>query len=1083
MNGMKNARLKKLINSMTLSAFLLTMGIGTASARGGDSQESSELQQNKIRITGTVIDQTGEPVIGANVVEKGAAANGTTTDGDGKFNLNVSQGAMLTVSYIGYVTQEIAVGNRTQLPVTLLEDMQALDEVVVIGFGTQKRVNLTGAIATVGAKEFESRPVISAAAALQGKIANLNTYNSDGGIGKKASFNIRGYSGLGTTYTPLVIIDGVPGNFDYINPNDIETLTVLKDAASSAIYGSQAAYGVMLVTTKSGKRNEKPSINYNNNLSWNNPTVFPKTAGSLEFAKLFRESSINGGGSGVIDLETMERIEQYYYNPGSIPTTVPQLATPDRWSDWNEGRCNGNTDHYKEFYRSNQLNQLHNLSVQGGTNSSTYLMSVGYTRDEGKLKFYDDRFDRFNVAVNLGSDVTKWLTVNMNVRYTKEKTNTPTYSRTSGSVNTQIGWLAQIWPTIPLYDPNGHVMDATGVEFIDQANPDLTYTDMMSGIGRALFKILPGWTANVDFTYEKYALKRTYSDPLIYMYAVSGEPYLWRENTQVWQNSYNDDYNSANIYTTYEKEYKGHSFKIMAGMQSESKSSYHLSADKQNLILSNAPSISTATGVVNADDALDHYTTLGVFGRFNYSYMSKYLLELTMRRDGSSRYREGEQWGMFPGGSIGWNVARESFFEPLQQHVSELKPRITYGELGNMRGKSYQYLSTISYTPQTAYIMNGQRIGAFGTPSLIAYNTWERNRSLGFGMDFAALNNRLTGSFDWYQKEIIGLITRGVTLPAVLGAASPDTNNADIRNRGFELTLGWRDQLTVADKPFNYGVFGNLSDYTGVVTKYSNPNGLISDWYVGKSMGEIWGYTTDHIMIDDAEAEAMNQSGAQRLFGSNWARGDMKYKDLDGDGAITYGNNTLENHGDMSIIGNNTPRYNYGFGFNAEWNGFDVSALFQGTGKRDLWLSGIQAWGLGGGQWDSNVWENTLDCWREDGSNLDPYWPRLYLGNTGKNLQRQTKYLNNAAYCRFKNFQVGYTVPRSWLQKLSIDRLRIYFSGDNLLTFSKINENFDPEAPGQFKPEAPEQFDPKAPGQSVYPLSKSLSVGLSVTFK
>jgi TonB-linked SusC/RagA family outer membrane protein len=374
MNGIKNAKLKKLVNSMTLSAFLLTKGIGTASARGGDSQESSELQQNKIRITGTVIDRTGEPVIGANVVEKGAAANGTTTDGEGTFSLNVSQGATLTVSYIGYVTQEIAVGNRTQLQVTLLEDTQALDEVVVVGFGTQKKVNLTGAVVTVGAKEFESRPVISAAAALQGKIANLNTYNSDGGIGKKASFNIRGYSGLGTTYTPLVIIDGVPGNFDYINPNDIESLTVLKDAASSAIYGSQAAYGVILVTTKNGKRNEKPSINYNNNLSWNSPTVLPQSAGSLEFAGLFRESSINGGGSGVIDLETMERIEQYYYNPGSIPSTVPRLDIPTSWSDWNKGRCNANDDWARAMFRSNQLNQVHNLSITGGSNNSTYMI-------------------------------------------------------------------------------------------------------------------------------------------------------------------------------------------------------------------------------------------------------------------------------------------------------------------------------------------------------------------------------------------------------------------------------------------------------------------------------------------------------------------------------------------------------------------------------------------------------------------------------------------------------------------------------------------------------------------------------------
>jgi TonB-linked SusC/RagA family outer membrane protein len=1032
---------------------------------------SPVIEQTGKRITGSVIDPNGEPVIGANVLEKGTRTNGTVTDQDGHFSLNVADNAVLQVSFIGYITQEISIlsGGGNSLTVRLLEDNQMLDEVVVVGFGTQKKVNMTGAVATVGAKEFESRPVTNAAAALQGKIANLNTYNSDGGIGKKATFNIRGYSGLGATYAPLVIIDGVPGNFDYINPNDIESLTVLKDAAASAIYGSQAAYGVILVTTKNGKRNEKPSINYNNNLAWVSPTVLPKTAGSLEFAKLFRESSINQGGSGVIDLETLERIEQYYYHPGSIPSTVPRLDVPTNWSDWNEGRCNANADWPNAMFKSNQLNQVHNLSVTGGSNNSAYMMSFGYTQDEGKLRYYDDKYQRFNFAAKLTSDVTKWLTFSTNIRYIKERADTPAYySSPNGGINSLISWVYNVWPTIPVFDPNGHFSDASGIEFIDQADPHMTYMDTFNGTGSALFKLLPGWTANVDFLYEKWMQKQSYSRGTIIIYHTDDSPYIYQAApTQVWQNAANDDYYSTNIYTTYEKTWKGHSFKIMGGMQAEYKSTYGLYADKQDLVLLDQPSISTATGVVNADDGLDHWSTLGIFGRLNYDYKSKYLFEINVRRDGSSRYREGEQWGTFPGASVGWNVAREGFFEPVQEYVSELKPRVSYGELGNMRGKSYQYLSTVSYSPQTAYIMNGQRIGAFGTASMIAYNTWERNRTLDLGFDFALLNNRLNGSFDWYQRDIIGLITRGVTLPAVLGASSPDTNNADIRNRGFEITLHWRDQFNLVDRPFVYGIFANLSDYTGIVTKYSNPNGLISDWYVGKNMGEIWGYTTDHIMIDASEAEAMNQSGAQRLFGSNWSRGDMKYKDLDGDNAITYGNNTLENHGDLSIIGNNTPRYSFGFGFNAEWNGFDMSAMFQGIGKRDLWLSGNLSWGLGGGQWGSNVWQNTLDCWREDGSNLDPYWPRLYLGNTGKNLQTQTKYLNNAAYCRLKNLQAGYTFSRQLLQKLSIDRLRVYFSGENLLTFSKINENFDPEAPGQ----------------GVYPLSKSLSIGISLTFK
>lgn len=1028
-----------------------------------------------ISITGMVRDDQGDPLPGVNITVKNTGI-GSTSNTEGMYTISVpNRDVILVFSYIGFVTKEYPVGDQSIINIVLDEDIYSVDEVVVVGYGTQKKVNLTGALASVDAKEFESRPLTNAAQALQGKVANLNVYSSDGGPGRTATFNIRGYAGLGSglsgaSYTPLVIVDGVTGYFNDLNPNDIETVTVLKDAASSAIYGAQAAYGVVLVTTKSGKRAQKATISYNNNLSWNSPTVLPKTAGSLEFAKLFRESSINEGGGGVIDLETMARIEQFYKDPTSMLNNVPQLTNPERWSDWGDGRSHANEDWANAMFRKWQLNQTHNLSVQGGNEKSSYMMSLGYLKDDGKLRYYDDYYERYNAAAKISSDVTNWLTVGMNIRYAKEKTETPAYYMSpNGGINSLINWIWVVWPTIPVLDPNGHFSPAGRMAFIAQANPHLTYTDNFWGTANALVKILPGWTANVDFTYNKWMYKRTYSTGLIYSWSVSNEPYLDSsspETTQVWQRAQNDDFMSTNLFTTYEKELGNHSFKVMAGMQQENKSTWELSADKRALVLPTTPSISTATGVVNASDALDHWATRGFFGRFNYNYKSKYLFEFNLRHDGSSRYPEGAKWGTFPAASVGWNIARENFFENLQHHVSELKLRGSYGELGNMRGQPYRYISTISYNANSSYIMDASRVGAFGTPSLIAYNTWETNRSTNVGIDVAALKNRFTGSFDWYQRDIIGLITRGESLPAVLGANSPDSNNADIRNRGFELSLGWRDQVMVNSKPLSYRVFATLSDYKGKVLKYSNPSGILTDWYVGKDMGEIWGYTTDHIMIDADEAAQVNSSGYQSFFGSNWTRGDMYYKDIDGSGKIDNGKNTLDDHGDLSVIGNNTPRYNFGFGLNAEWNGFDFAAFMQGTGKRDMWLSGRLSWGLGGGQWGSNVWQNTLDCWREDGSNLDPYWPKLYLGSTRKNLQTQTKYLNNAAYCRIKNLQLGYTVPKTITRKIAMERLRFYFSGDNLLTFSKINENFDPEAPGD----------------NVYPLTKSVSFGLNVTF-
>lgn len=1003
------------------------------------SMDAMAAIEQAIQVKGKVVDNIGEPVIGANVVVKGTTT-GVITSIDGSFAIDAVKGSTIVVSFIGYLSQEVKVTGNF-LNITLENNTELLDEVVVVGYGVQKKANLTGAIATVGAKELEDRPVTNAAAALQGKVANLNISNGDGGPGKKALFNIRGYAGLDATYSPLVIIDGVTGYFDDLNPNDIETLTVLKDAAASAIYGAQAAYGVILVTTKSGKKNEKTVINYNNNFSFNSPTVLPKTAGSLEFSRLFREADINGGGSGIIDLETMERIEKYYYDPTSIPNNVPQRDNPDR------------------------------CSIRGGSDKTTYVMSLGYLKDEGKLRYYDDHYQRYNALAKITTDVTKWLTVGLNVRYSHEKSVSPAYGMNpGGSVNDMIGWTQVVWPTIPVRDPNGHFSPAERMVFIADANPQTSYTDNFWGTANVVIKPLKGWTINADFTYNKWMNKRSYSKGLIYSYSVSNEPYLeggfGTEDTRVWQESNNDDFTSMNAYTTYEKEFKGHNFKIMAGMQSEYKKNFGLYANKMGMVLPGQPSISTSTGKIEAWDSLDHYATLGFFGRFNYDYKSRYLFEFDLRRDGSSRYAKGHQWGTFPAFSAGWNVAKEAFFEPYTSILSELRLRGSWGELGNMRGKNYQYISTVPYNATTDYIMGDKRISAFGAPNMIAYNTWEKNRTLDFGVDIAALNNRLTMSFDWYRRDIIGLITKGVTLPAVLGVNSPDTNNADIRNEGWELTLGWRDQFSLASKSFNYSVSFNLSDYQGTVLKYSNPKGLIYDYYVGKKMGTIWGYTTDHIMTDPAEAKAINDSGVQNKFGGDWVVGDIKYVNLDDDPNINDGNQTLEDHGDLSIIGNDTPRYNFGFGFNADWNGIDFSMFLQGTMKRDLWLEGPVAFGLGGGQWGSNVWKNTLDCWREDGSNPDPWLPRLYLWSTSKNLQKQTRYMDTGAYCRLKNIQLGYSLPGAIINKVGLEKVRIYFSGDNLLTFSGINENFDPEAPWG----------------GAYPISKSISFGVNVTF-
>lgn len=1055
-------------------------------------QTSAQQQGNVVR--GKVVDVNGEPVIGANVTVKGNSSIGTITDIEGRFTLNVPADAVLLVSYIGFAPQEVSVRNRSEVNISLREDTELLDEVVVVGFGTQKKINLTGATASIGEATFKPRALSSVTQYLQGAVANLNIVNNDGGPGQDASINIRGYSGLGTSYAPLIIVDGFPSSLKELNANDIENITVLKDAASAAIYGAQAAYGVILVTTKSGKKNTRPKITYSNNISISSPIAVPKTAGSIEFASLMQEASLNEGGTGIFTQETLERIEQYYYNPGSIPNTIPQASNPNIWANWGDGQCNANEDWFKEMFKS-QINQMHNIEVTGGGSNVAYQMSIGYVRDEGKLRLFDDNYSKYNANLKLNADITKWLTVGMNLRYIKEKTITPSYYFSS-TVNSLFGWAAMMWPTQPIRDPNGHFTSDGRMAFLHDANPNTAIGDKFSGNLTALLKLAPGLTVNAGFAYNKYAFKQTSSKGLVYAYGVDNEPYLdggsAPETTQVWQGAQNNDYISSNIYATYENHIGSHNFKFMVGSQMEWSDNYTLNGDKTHLIFPTKPAISTAIGVPYIDDNLDHWATLGYFGRFNYDYKSKYLLEFNIRRDGSSRYAdksvEGSKgrWGTFPSISAGWNIAREPFFTPITNIINELKFRMSYGELGNMRGKPYQYISTISYQPSFNYIMDGEQIGAFGWPSMISYNTWEKNRTLDFGLDISMLQNRLNVSFDYYKKDIIGLITQGEILPAILGASTPETNCANIRNRGFELSVSWRDMFMLANKPFEYSIMASISDYQGYVTKYSNPNGIFGNWdggvpriwsnyYEGAKMGEIWGFETDHMIMSQEEADYLNQSGAQSQIGSNWSIGDIRYKDLDGSGDITIGSMTLEDPGDLKVIGNDTPRYNYSFLLNANWNNFDISVLFQGIGKRDLWMNGVLTQGVGFFSTGSNVWENTLNCYRNDGRNPDPYWPKFYLSDHGwKNLRPQTRYLMNGAYCRLKNLRIGYTFPKNWIQKIGMDNLYLYFSADNLLTFTKLNENMDPENP--------QDVIPWQTGDLPYPISKSFSMGVSLTF-
>lgn len=1026
------------------------------------------VNQEERRVKGKVVDKLGIPVIGVNVLEKGTT-NGITTDMDGFYSIRLTgDNPIIQFSYIGYITQEISVGKKTEIPVTLLEDCQALDEVVVVGYGTTKKVNLTGAVAQIDSKALGNRPVTNVSKALQGTIGNLNlTVSDDGGApGSGMNYNIRGTTSL-SGGSPLFIVDGVPvDNINNINPSDIETLTVLKDAASAAIYGARASYGVILVTTKSGAKNEKVTVSYNNMFGYNHQTIIPNQANSLDFARAYNIASLNSGQSPMFSEEHLARIEAYIKDPEHTPSNIPNPNNPNFWSY--ATLDNDNVDWYRTYFKSGAWNQKHDLSVRGGNSISNYYVSTGYYRENGLLRYADDSFERFNLTSNLHYEPYKWLKGDVRIRFSHDNND-----HLSDAYNNDIGnWVhlaTTRFPNWALKDPNGHWAGTSELYKQIEGGRTINFANVLSATGAFEITPLTGWKINLDYTYRYTGRKgSTHDKPVTVEYTVSEEPVMTTAHDAFTTDQSQLDYHSFNVYTSYEKQISDHYMSILIGEQLELSKYDYLIGERRNLINHDIPSLSIGVGAQTNNQELKHWANVGTFIRANYNYKEKYLIEFNARYDGSSKFQRGDRFGFFPSVSVGYNIAKEDFWK-FEDIINTLKLRGSYGTLGNQNVDDYLYLSTITIGNNYNYLINGVRPDYLNAPGLVSRNlTWETVSTIDVGLDAAFLSNRLTLSFDWYNRTTTDMFGPANALPAVLGAKVPQENNADLRTTGFELSLGWRDQI---GDNFKYNASFILSDSRSKVTAYNNPTKLLSTYYEGQEIGEIWGYKTSGIIQTDEQLQKMPD---QSYIYGNWSKGDIEYKDLNDDHKIDIGSNTKDDHGDLTVIGNTTPRFNYGISLGAEWKGFDLSLFFQGVGKRDFYPpiwgnAGVLFWGFTGG-YGSNMYKETSDFWTEN--NLDAYYSKPYNSNeVKKNQEVQTRYLQNAAYLRLKNLQLGYTIPASVMQKIGIQRVRLFFSGENLFTLTSLHKNFDPELLGG-----------NWGAGKMYPLSRTISFGLNVDF-
>lgn len=1049
----------------------------------------------QLSIKGTVIDKKlNEPIIGASVLVQGTN-NGTITNLEGKFSLNdVPKGSILVISYIGYITQKVTInGNQTTFSISMGEDTKTLDEVVVVGFGTQKKVNLTGAVATVDAKTLESRPVTSVAQALQGVVPGLNVSanNRGGKLDQNPTMNIRGTGNLGTgsSASPLVLIDGVEGDINSINPQDIANISVLKDAASASIYGSRAPFGVILVTTKTGQQG-KATIQYSDNFRWSRPTNIPNMLDSYRFAQYFNKAQLNSGKTAtyLFDEDTMDRIQKYMAGEYQY-TSDPTQSQGSNFFQFNM-RSNDNQNWPKNFIDKTAFGQEHNLSVSGGNEKTKYYISGAFLSQEGQMNFSDEKKKRYNISGKISSDVTKWLTLELNTRFIRTDIGMPTFLKAQG--DRFFPETTKLYPMMPLYDNNGHYTRNPKLMQLTSGGRSNTSRDTYFTQGGFTIKPLKGLALHGQATLRTESYRHQYSINKVYLYTrdnqpveeawLGGDPDLAAGKTYVQSETEQVSMMTTSLYADYEHSWNSHNFKAMIGMNSEYFYRNKLMGKRFDVIDENVPSLNTANGVSSNSGGANEWATMGYFARVNYDYDGRYLLEATIRRDGTSRFRGSERWGNYPSFSIGWNIARENFWSPLEKYINTLKPRFTYGSLGNQNTDNWyptysiQNITVGSADAGGRWLLDAaNKSNIASSPGLVStLLTWERITSYNIGVDFGAFSNRLTGYFEYYVRDTKDMVGPAQEISPIVGAGAPKMNNTALRTKGWELQIGWQDRIG----QLGYNISFNLSDSQTEVTEFPNPDKQLKDgdgndyYWKGKKLGEIWGFKTVGMAKTDQEMAdwiAQHDQSKLKAGGLNiWKAGDIMYANLDDNPAIEAGT-TASDPKDLTVIGNSTPRYRFGITLGANYKGFDLNLMFQGVAKRDYWIDGMIFWGVNGGQWNSTGYEEHWNFFRPEGdelgANTNAYFPRPIM-DSKQNQQVQSRYLQDASYIRLKNLQVGYTIPKYLTKKIGLEKLRVFFSGDNLWTGSKINKNFDPEALWQ--------------NGMTYPLSRTLSCGVNI---
>lgn len=1082
-----------------------------------------QIQQNKIIINGTIKDAQGEPLSGASVIIKGTQ-RGVSADLDGRYTIEVAEKATLQFSSMGFKTKEVTVGTENKtINVILAVNTQALDEVVVVGYGTQKKENLTGAVSSIDVKKtLDSRPIADVGRGLQGTIPGLSVVIPSGEVGSDPIMKIRGQiASLVGSSAPLILVDNVEvPSIQVINPNDIESISVLKDAAASSIYGSKAAFGVVLITTKKGSKSEKSSITYSSNISWQSPFKKIEMAGvdGLEYTLEAHENMKGSGPAGGfwrINRESFEKVKEWQEKYGSVVGNQdPVVYGRDWYYDGKDKFGLRIYDPAEVMVKDAAFTQKHDFSLTGKSNNTNYTISVGYLGQEGMMKpaTHDD-FKHYTSKVNISTKLKDFITVRAGAMYS---------DRTKRYPNSATGFAADPWLYVYRWSrlfPIG--VTENGNELRDpyfdtkNANDAISRKKYLNLNFGTTIDIAENWDLVADYAYsirqdafksskptfeggfhwytpiawKDDAGNQIYVDEEGNPTNTGGVPayqfpyvqYVTKDKTYIYQSSYALEKHTFNAFSTYKLNFEDlHKFKFMLGTNIVSTEWDSHSSKKTELINNDNPQFNFAVGTETVSGNTNWDSQVGFFGRINYSLLDKYLFEANLRYDATSKFPSHLRWKWYPSFSAGWVMSNENFMENLKPILSFAKVRASWGTIGDQSVSNSLYISTMSINKGSWLNSQGEQSFYLSTPNPISSGiTWQDIESLNFGIDLKFFDNKLGFVLEWFERNTRNMIIPGDALPATYGASAPRGNYGNLRTRGWEIAANFRHRFS---NGIGITVNGTLADATSFITKGADWNtpyenrSLGNSFATGRRYGDIYGYVTDRLyqaddFVYDSDGKMVQETivwegvakVTNKLSGNNpvyqtyfedgnqvllVSPGDVKFVDVNGDGYITPGKNTFGDPGDRVVIGNSTPRYEFGLRLGADFKGFDASVFFQGVGKRKIWGSGQLA--IPGFHAKDGAMPQAIagNFWKKD--RTDAFYPRAWnLGgsNSGFVMQPQTRYLLNMAYLKIKNITVGYTLPKTVLEKAYLSNARIYISLENFITFDKLRGlPIDPEA-------------------------------------